>query len=102
MLSEVYRCVRTYQHISIPINILVGVEELAMVRYVDEQCTVSAGLNEGLCNLCCFLGCEDGRASSMSVRRRWAAREPTQQVPQLACMRGKGGGQGGQLGTWWR
>ena len=108
MLSWVYRCVRTYQHISMPINVLVGFEELAMVQYADEQCTASAGLNERLCNLCCSLCCgyDDillGWKGFFDVGKAdMAAHVPTQQVPQLACMRGKGGGQGGQLSTWWR
>lgn len=79
------RCVRTYQHVPIPVNVLVGVEELAVVRYANEQCTASPGLNGGLSNLSCFLGSGDdvvvgwkpcfdvGEAST-------ATREPTQQV----------------------
>jgi hypothetical protein len=39
---------------------LVGIEELAAVRYANEQCTASTGLNGGLCNLCCSLGSGDG------------------------------------------
>ena len=36
------RCVRVYQHVSVPIDVLVGVEELAAVRYANEQCTTSS------------------------------------------------------------
>lgn len=50
---------RTYQHVSIPINVLVRVEELATVRYADEQCTASPGLNGELCNLCLFPSGDD-------------------------------------------
>ena len=50
---------RTYQHVAIPIDVLVGVEELASVRYANEQCTASPGLNEGSCNVCCSLGSGD-------------------------------------------
>jgi len=56
----------TYQHISIPINIL-GVEELAAVRYADEQSTVLPRLNEGMCNLCCYL------CSGVDIVVRWKA-----------------------------
>lgn len=64
------------------------VQELATVRYADEQCTSSPILDRGLCNLC------DGSFSSEVddvVVVGWktffdvgeadtAAREPTQQV----------------------
>ena len=50
---------RTYQHVSIPINVLVGVEELATIRYANEKCTTSSGLNGGLCNMCCYLSSWD-------------------------------------------
>ena len=78
------RCVRTYQHVSIPIDVLVGVEELAAVRYADEQCTGSPGLNGGLCNLCCSLDSGDdnvvGRKAFFDIGGAGtAAREPTQQ-----------------------
>ena len=79
---------RTYHHAFIPINVLVGVEELATVRYPDEQCTTSAGVNEGLCNLCCSLGCGDddilvGWKGFFDVGDAdMAACEPTQQVSQ--------------------
>jgi hypothetical protein len=36
--------VRTYQHVSIPIDVLAGVEELAAVRYANEQCAASPGI----------------------------------------------------------
>ena len=49
-----YLSARSYTDI-----VLVGVKEPATVRYPDEQCTTSAGVNEGLCNLCCSLGCGD-------------------------------------------
>ena len=76
---------RTYQHVSIPIDILVGVEELAAVRYADEQCTALPGLNEGLCNLCCYLCSGDdivvGWKAFFDVGEAdTATREPTQQV----------------------
>jgi hypothetical protein len=97
---------RTYQHVSIPVNVLVGVEELATVRYADEQCTAPPGLNGGLCNLCCFLGRGDGIVVGWKAffdvgEAGTAAREPTQQVSYAACTGGKGGGQGGQSCTWW-
>jgi hypothetical protein len=97
--------VRTYQHVSIPINVLVGVEELAAVRYANEQCTAPPGLNGGLCNLCCFLGRGDdivvGWKAFFDVGEAGtAAREPTQQVSYAACTGGKGGGQGGQSCNW--
>jgi hypothetical protein len=38
----------------------VSVGELAAVRYANEQCTASPGLNGGLCNLRCSLGSGDG------------------------------------------
>ena len=97
---------RTYQHVSIPINVLVGVEELAAIRYADEQCTGSPGLNGGLCNLCCSL--DSGHDNVVGWKAFFdigeagtSAREPTQHVSKAACMGGKGGGQGGQPGTWW-
>jgi hypothetical protein len=77
--------VRTYQHVSIPINVLVGVEELAAVRYANEQCTAFPGLDRGLCNLCCSLGSGDdivvGWEAFFDVGEAdTATREPTQQV----------------------
>lgn len=76
---------RTYQHVSIPINVLVGVEELAAVRYADEQCTASRGLNGGLCNLCRSLDKGDdivvGWEAFFDVGETdGTTREPTQQV----------------------
>jgi hypothetical protein len=77
--------VRTYQHVSIPIDVLVGVEELAAVRYANEQCTASPGLNRGLCNLCCYLSSGDDNVVGWKAffdigEADTAAREPTQQV----------------------
>jgi hypothetical protein len=43
--------VRTDQHISVPTNVLVRVEELAAVRYANE-CTTSFRLGGGRCKLC--------------------------------------------------
>jgi len=77
--------VRTYQHVSVPINVLVGVEELAAVRYANKQCTASPGLNGGLCNLCCSLGSRDDMVVGWKAffdvgEADTGAREPTQQV----------------------
>jgi hypothetical protein len=74
--------VRTYQNVSIPINVLVGVEELAAVRYTNEQCTASPGLNGGLCNLCCSLGSGDDHVARWKAffdvgESDTTAREPT-------------------------
>ncbi|KAN0119073.1 hypothetical protein V8E52_004520 [Russula decolorans] len=44
---------------SVPINVLGGVEELAEVRYANEQCMVLPRLNRGLCNPCCSLSSRD-------------------------------------------
>lgn len=89
--------VRTNQHISVPINVLVSVEELAVVRDANEQRTTSTGRNGGkLCNLCCCLSNGDdgsvvgGNALFDVGRADTAAGEPTQQTSQAACMRGKG------------
>lgn len=96
--------VRTNQHISVPVNVLVSVEELAVVRDANEQCTTSPGRSGGeLCNLCrcCLSNGDDacvvggGDALFDVGRAETAAGEPTQQTSQAACMRGKGGGQGG-------
>jgi len=85
--------VRTYQYFSISINILMGVEELAVVRYANEQCTGSSGQDGGHCNLCFFLSSRVGWKAFFDVGKvDTAAREPTQQVSQAACMGGKGGG----------
>ena len=77
---------RTYQHVSIPIDVLVGVQELAAVRYANEQCTASPGRRRELCNLCSRPGnggdssIVDGGKTFLDVGGAdTAAREPTQQ-----------------------
>lgn len=101
--------VHTYQHVSVPVNVLVSVEELAAVRDANEQCTAPPGRSGELCNLCNFLSNGNdtcvvggGKALFDVGGADTAASEPTQQFSQAPCMRGKGGCQGGYRGTWWR
>ena len=93
---------RTDQHVSVPVNVLVSVEELPVVRNADEQRTASPGWSRELCNLCCHLSnggdtsVDGGGKAFLNVSGAdTAAREPTQQFPQVPCMRDKGGCQGG-------
>jgi hypothetical protein len=94
--------VRTDQHVSVPINVLVSVEELAAVRDANEQCTALPGRSGRPRNLCWRLSSggdtsvvDGGHAFFDVGEAGTAAREPTQQLSQASCMRGKGGGQGG-------
>jgi hypothetical protein len=94
--------VRTDQHVSVSVNVLVSVEELAVVRDANEQRTASPGWSRELRNLCCRLSnggdtsVDGGGKAFLDVGgANTAARETTQQFPQVPCMRGKGGGQGG-------
>ena len=80
------RMVRTDQHVSVPVNVLVRVEELATVRDANEQCTASPGRRRELCNLCSRPGnggdssIVDGGKTFLDVGGAdTAAREPTQQ-----------------------
>jgi hypothetical protein len=89
--------VRTDQHVSISVNVLVSVEKLATVRDANEECTTSAGRGGGLRNMCWHLSGGDdisvvggGKTLFHVGEAGTAAREPTQQFSQASCMRGKG------------
>src|SRR5712691_10893499 len=93
------RCIElTYQYVSVAVDVLVCVEELAVVRDADEQRPAPRGGVKGgeLCNLCCCCNSTVWRESLFDVSEADTphTHTPTEPFYEPSCARGKGRGQG--------